>query len=69
MTTISDSADLIYETKYFLVQRSTHPFVDRDEGAHIIIFPKVPVEDRTKLTAEQAKDLMKLTMVVGEHFP
>ena len=33
---------------------------------HIKISPKIEVEDRTKLTAEQAVELMRLSMVAGE---
>lgn len=57
---------LIYETNNFIVESRDQPFVDRSDGGHIRILPKVPVEDRTKLTAELAKEAMKLTMVVGE---
>ncbi|MDE2588486.1 MAG: hypothetical protein KGL95_02315, partial [Patescibacteria group bacterium] len=31
--------------------------------------PKIAVEDRTKLSLELAKEIMKLTMIVGEAFP
>ena len=37
----------------------------RSDGGHLIINPKVPVEDRTHLTREQAIELVKLTMVAG----
>lgn len=42
------------------------PHVSRGDGGHIVIDPKVPVEDRTRLTREQAIELVKLTMVGGE---
>ncbi len=42
------------------------PHVARGDGGHIVIDPKIPVEDRTLLTREQAIELMKLTMVGGE---
>ena len=38
----------------------------RSDGGHLIINPKVAVEDRTKLAREQAIELVKLTMVAGE---
>jgi diadenosine tetraphosphate (Ap4A) HIT family hydrolase len=56
----------IYETENFLVQASERPFVDRSEGGHIYIFPKVPVRDRTLLSPELAIEYTKLSMVVGE---
>jgi len=36
------------------------------DGGHIAILPKVKVEDRTKLSSALAKEVIKLTMVVGE---
>lgn len=56
----------IYETDNFSVVSADHPFVDRSDGGHINIFPKLEVADRTKLTPDLAKEVMKLTMVVGE---
>ncbi len=57
---------LIYETNNFIVEARDQPFVGRSDGGHIRILPKAPVEDRTKLAPELAKEVMKLTMVVGE---
>lgn len=57
---------LIYETNNFIVESRDQPFVNRSDGGHIRILPKVPVEDRTKLAPKLAKEVMKLTMVVGE---
>ena len=57
---------IIYETKNFIVESHEQPEVDRLEGGHIKISPKVEVEDRTKLTAKQAIELMRLTTVTGE---
>ena len=42
------------------------PHVARGDGGHLIINPKLPVEDRTRLSREQAIELVKLTMVAGE---
>ena len=57
---------LIYETPNFTIIAPDRPHVARTDGGHIIITPKVPVEDRTLLTADLAKELMKLTMATGE---
>ena len=57
---------VIYETDDFTVISSERPHVDRIDGGHIKIVPKVRVRDRTQLSPELAKELMKLTMVVGE---
>ncbi len=40
--------------------------MSREEGGHIRIFPKRKVTDRTKLTQQEAVDLIRLTMIVGE---
>lgn len=59
---------IIYETDNFEVITHEKPFVSREEGGHIKINTKTGVEDRTKLTPEAAKELMRLTMLVGESF-
>jgi diadenosine tetraphosphate (Ap4A) HIT family hydrolase len=57
---------MIYETESFSVVAHARPHVDRLDGGHVIIFPKERVVDRTQLSTEQAKELMKLTMIVGQ---
>ena len=57
---------LIYESLNFTISAPNPPHVDRLDGGHIRIDPKTTVEDRTKLSPELAKELMMLTMVVGE---
>ena len=57
---------LIYETDNFIIQAADRPFIDRTEGGHIYIFPKIAVRDRTKLSPKLAIEYMKLSMVVGE---
>lgn len=56
----------VYETENFVVTTSERPHVDRADGGHIKIIPKVRVSDRTQLTSRLATELMKLTMLVGE---
>ena len=56
----------IYETENFYIDAAERPFIDRNEGGHIYIFPKVKVRDRTRLSAPLAIEYMKLSMVVGE---
>jgi diadenosine tetraphosphate (Ap4A) HIT family hydrolase len=56
----------VHEAKHFTIVVIDHPHVSRRDGGHLVINPKIPVEDRTKLTREQAVELMKLTMVGGE---
>src|SRR5690606_7747870 len=57
---------LILETDHFTVEVPTHPHLDRADGGHIVINPKVTVIDRTMLSVEQTQELMELTMIVGE---
>lgn len=57
---------LVFETANFIVQSVDKPFVDRQEGGHLRINPKVLVIDRTELSPKLAIEYMKLSMVVGE---
>ena len=56
----------IIESRHFEIITPEHPHVSRGDGGHLIINPKVAVEDRTKLPRDKAVELMKLTMVAGE---
>jgi diadenosine tetraphosphate (Ap4A) HIT family hydrolase len=56
----------IYETANFEVSAPDRPHVDRADGGHVKIVPKVRVSERTKLSPELAKELMVLSMVTGE---
>ncbi|NIS82749.1 MAG: hypothetical protein GTO14_21695 [Anaerolineales bacterium] len=55
----------IFETPNFIVEAANRPHVDRIDGGHIRILPKVRVRDRTALSPALAKELMKLSMIVG----
>jgi len=55
----------IYETDNFSVMAADIPFIDRSEGGHIYIFPKVRVRDRTLLSPKLAIECTKLSMVAG----
>ncbi len=57
---------LIYSSDNFLVEAVDKPHIDRDDGGHIIIYPKVKVRDRQQLSKELAVELMMLTIVVGK---
>ncbi|NTW75932.1 MAG: hypothetical protein HGB34_03460 [Candidatus Moranbacteria bacterium] len=57
---------IIYESPNFLLESHETPEIDRLEGGHLRISPKVPVEDRTCLTPRQAIELMRLTIASGE---
>lgn len=56
----------VYETDNFYIQAAERPFIDRTEGGHLYIFPKIPVRDRTQLSPELAIEYTKLSMVLGE---
>ncbi len=57
---------IIYESKNFIVEAVEHPHIDRDDGGHIKIYPKVKLVDRQQLSPKFAIELMRLTIVVGE---
>lgn len=56
---------LILQTEHFEITTPERPHVSRSDGGHLIVNPRVPVEDRTRLSRVQAVELMKLTMVAG----
>lgn len=56
----------ILQTTYFTVDTYDKPHIDRNDGGHIIISPKVPIEDRTKLSLQMAHELIELSMIIGE---
>ncbi len=56
---------LVYEARHFILKTLDQPHVSRSDGGHVVIDPKIAVEDRTQLTPEQAIELVKLTMVGG----
>ena len=57
---------IVFESEHFEIVVLAHPHVSRNDGGHLVINPKVAVEDRTQLPRERAVELMKLTMVAGE---
>ena len=57
---------IIYETPNFVVDAVEKPHVDRDDGGHIKISPKIRILDRQQLSTKAAIELMRLTIVVGE---
>ena len=57
---------IVLETRHFTVLAPDQPHVSRGDGGHLIINPRVTVEDRTQLSREQAVELVKLTMMAGE---
>lgn len=56
----------IHETDNFYIQAAARPFIDRAEGGHVYIFPKIALRDRTQLSPSLAIEYQKLSMIVGE---
>ena len=56
----------IFGSTNFIVMPHPRNEVDRLDGGHIVINPKITIEDRQQLTPDQAKELMRLTILVGE---
>lgn len=50
----------IYETDNFYIQAAKRPFIDRSEGGHLYLFPKIEVRDRTKLSASLAIEYIEI---------
>lgn len=57
---------LIFKTKNFIIEAPDKPLIDRDDGGHIKITPKVKVVDRQHLSKKLANELMHLTIIVGK---
>ncbi len=57
---------IIFESTNFIVTPHPRPEVDRLEGGHIVINPKVKIVDRQELSPSHAKELMRLTILIGE---
>ena len=56
---------LIIESTHFEIITPEHPHISRSDGGHLVINPKVAVEDRTRLGRDEAVELVKLTMIAG----
>lgn len=58
---------VIYQTPNFTLEFHPQPFVSRQDGGHLRIFPKDKnIEDRTQLLVSQAVEFMRLSMLAGE---
>jgi diadenosine tetraphosphate (Ap4A) HIT family hydrolase len=58
----------IFETESFVLESHDKPEVDRQDGGHIKISPKVPVEDRLKISPKTSVELAWLTNLSAEAF-
>ncbi|MFH0961910.1 MAG: hypothetical protein V1820_04465 [archaeon] len=56
---------LIYETENFAVEAPEKPHIDRDDGGHIKILPKVRVRNRWDLPPKLAVEVMRISCIVG----
>lgn len=57
---------IIVESDNFRLESHAAPEVGRNDGGHLVINPKVTVQDRTFLTPEQVIELALLTNVAGK---
>jgi len=55
----------IIETKNFTLDSHYAPEVSRTDGGHLVINPKVDVEDRTKLSRDLVIEMALLTQLSG----
>jgi len=56
----------LYEDKYFIVLSPDEPLNSREDGGHLILIKKEKVTDRSDLSAEEAIDFMRISMIVGK---
>lgn len=66
---MSDNQDLIiYKSKYFTVEIHPMPFVSREDGGHLRIFPKDKerISERTDFTKQEAIEFIWLSMITGQ---
>ena len=64
---MSNLNDLVFESKHFRVERHPQPFISREEGGHLRIFPKrAEVATINELKPEEAVELIYVEMVVRE---
>ena len=54
---------LVYETPNFTLETKEKPEVDRLDGGHMVINPKIPVLDRTYLSPSLVIELARLTQI------
>lgn len=57
---------IFYKTKNFVVDAWDNPHIDRGDGGHIIIKPKISVENRWDLNLNKSKEIILLSILVGE---
>lgn len=57
---------MIYTSENFFVEAVEKAHVDRNDGGHIAIHPKVRILDRQQLSPKLSIELMRLTVVVGQ---
>jgi diadenosine tetraphosphate (Ap4A) HIT family hydrolase len=58
--------NIIYTSRNFTIEAPHEPLVDRNDGGHIIIHPKIKVTDRQQLDSQQAIEMMRMTIVAGQ---
>ena len=56
----------IVETKNFVLGSHDAPEVSRTDGGHLVVWPKVEVEDRTKLSRDLVIEMALLTQLAGK---
>ncbi|MCB9362414.1 HIT domain-containing protein [Candidatus Woesearchaeota archaeon] len=57
---------LIHQSTNFILESHERPEIDRLEGGHVKISPKISVHDRTELSPTLATELMWYTVLCGE---
>ncbi len=64
---LTDPQDCIFSTKSFTLERAPKPFISREEGGHLRIFPKRPgITCINDLTPQEAVELIWLETMVRQ---
>lgn len=56
----------IYETTNFILEARELAHIDRLDGGHLVIAPKVHKDDITQLTPSEATEFINLTILAGK---
>ncbi len=63
---IIDRLMIIYESKHFIVESREKPHIDRLDGGHVVINPKIHRDTLEDLNSDEADELMRLMIATGK---
>ncbi len=57
---------VVYEDKFFAVISPEFPLNCRDDGGHLVLLKKETVYDRSEMSAEEAINFIRISMMIGK---